>query len=655
MSEKLKDQIYRESLFQSFQGLDTVSALTSMEAGYLRIAKNCNLTEDGAINKRLGCQYVNATPWAGGNFIIGGLNYIALEFDDLILFGADGTNGRLGVLTDPTITDIITGLAASKPSMFQFERLMFFLNGDGAFIYDGTAVSQIGIDPPTVAPTDGGDIAGDLVNTANYIWVYTYYNSNTGAESSPSSSFAVIVNPSGGRRINVTPGDPLTADFIRLYRTTASGAILFLDSEAAIGSTFIDSVIDDLGLGAELEIDNTRLSVWGEPRYGVVSSNRVFVTGFNDNPNRTRFSKIGKSGSMPESYQATGFCDCQSQGGVKDRNIGIGQANDTVIVIKPNSVGSINQLGSLNSDIAVDNVVFEYKEISRAVTALSHWGICNVLNNMVWMGSDNFYLTDGKQAAPIADKISNLLSAIQVNEETIDAYNDQKNQRVYFSCMVDPSALPDEFKAAEGAQLEKWIFEGSYRKFPEFKWTIHTPGSNKITHPGIIPGCFIARGKETYFGIGDTDYTTTGMRGRINRLNDGLGDVLEPDQNRGIFFKARDYPSKFGLDEEPKLWFKDYIHIGSDLNKGYGLRVYSVYDQSEVTEDFLNLRLGGDFAIWNRALWNRGTWGYRKIRYEYSESHRKAVYKQLEFQNFNADEPIKIYGYIKCARPEEFK
>jgi hypothetical protein len=650
MAEKAKDNILRESLFESFQGLDTVSALTNMQPGYLRTAKNCNLTDDGAIDKRQGCQYQNEDQWVGGSIIWGGIHFVSDIADEVVVYGTDGSAGQLGRYTGgSSITNITTSLSYGKPTMLQFGQLLFVFTGSESQIYDGVGMSQIGITPPVVAPTDGGDTAGGLVNTTNYFWVYTYYNSITGAESSPSAPLGVIVTPSGGRIIGVTPGDPTTANFIRLYRTTSNGTILFLETQAGIASTTINSVLPDLGLSTELEIDNTQLDVWGTPRYGTISGNRIFLTGFGDNPNRVRFSKIGKSGAMPESYQATAFADCESLGGLKDKNIGIGQANDTIIILKPNSVGALNQLGTINTDIAVDNVVYEYTEISRAVTGLSHWGICNVYTNMVWMGSDNFYMTDGKQAIPIGDTIANLISSIVFEEDSVDAYNDLTNKRVYFSALVKNPAIDDVELA-----IERWIFVGTYRKFPEFKWTVYTPGTNRETHPGIAPACFIAYGKDTYFGSGGANYITSSSSGRIVKMNEGYADVLEPESILGIYFQVRDYPSKFNLDEEPKLWFKDFIHLGTNISLAYSIKLYSIYDLSDTLEDPYTLKLNEEFGRFDISNWNQALWAYNRVRYEYS-THKKAVYKQIEFQNYKPNEPIRIYGYIKCARPENFK
>lgn len=645
MSLKVKDDIYRESLFDSFKGLDTTSSITNMQPGYLRIADNCDIAETGALTKRKGyTDTLTVADWLTNDIRFGIEYFLNPTTSQIVVFGEDGATGTLGVATT-SVANIIAALSVNRPSIVQFQALLFYFNGVSCFLYNGTTTRQIGITAPAVAPTDGGNIAGGAVVGANYIWAQTYYNSVTGAESSPSPlSASIVMGAGGGRTINITPGVATTADTIRVYRTTANGPILFLEGSVGIASVAFNSVAADAALTLEIELDNTRITTWGQPRYAVVSQNRIFATRFAaaggtvDTPNRVRFSKIGQSGAMPESWQAIAFADCESSGGLKDINIGLGQANEVPIVMKKNSIGRLDQVGSISSEIGVDNVIFEYKEISRSVTTVSHWAQCNVLGNMVWLGKDNIYMTDGQQAIPIADLIVQDIKGFNYNfPEKLSGHNDIVNKRVYFTVTTD--AITGEANK---------VLVGSYRKFPEFNWTIYTAGVNPLIHPGITAGCFFDvlgadANNQVYFGnnIGN---------GALYKMNTG-----DNDDGDGIYFRARDYPSSFGLDEETKLFFKDIVH--AEGNGGnYNLQIFSVYDLNDLPTDpvLLNLYAPGalwDFAIWDSALWADETF---KVRHPYSK-HRKATYEQLEFRNTNADEPITIFGYIKAARPQEFK
>ena len=641
MGLNLKDQIYRESFLESFKGLDTVSSITNMELGYLRKADNCDITEVGALVKRNG--YVSILSALGvwtGRSVRFGINYkVSPTVTRKVVWGENTLNGELGYITGSAITVISSALSTNRPSIIQFDTLLFYFNGVSCFLYDGTTTRQIGITEPIAAPTFNANIAGSLVNGATYLFAYTYYNSVTGAESSPSPISAPIVPTTGGIRLNITAGVATTADTILVYRTTANGPILFLDGSTTIASTTYDSTVLDGDLGPELELDNTRITTFGQPRYALASQNRVFLTGIPDNPNRVHFSKIGINGPMPESYMATSFIDCLSAGGVNDVNLGIGQANDVPIILKPYSIGRLDQLGSTGAENGVDSVIFEYREVSRATTAVSHWAQCNVYNNLVWLGSDNIYMTDGTQIIPIGDRITDKIKRLDFTKfNNFSGHNDRQNKRIYFAC--------DIFNLGS-ITTTKIVIVGSYRKFPEFHWTIYTPGRNSVTYPGIQAGCFFdldGTSNNTLVNFGNSTYD-----GDIFQMNTG-----DNDADKGIYFDVVDYPTKMGLDEEPKLFFKDIIFARGN-GGNYNLNVYGIYDLSDAPTDLAELSLLNDGAVWDISRWDIDVWAENTVRRLPYSMHRKVTYKQLNFVQSGADQPVTIFGYIKTARPEEFK
>lgn len=638
MGMHFKDRIYRDQLFTSFKGLDTASAITNMEPGYLRIARNVDITEEGAVTTRKGTTGLLDFTWAAGYSITAGLEYFnTTSLSRIMLFANDGLNGFFGNYNGSGVTLIASGLSTNRPSMVQINGLLFFFNGVNCFLYAISPLRQIGITPPVAAPTDNANIAGGLVIGASYIWAYTYYNSTTGAESSPSPvSSSIIIGAGGGRRINVTPGTATTANQIRVYRTTANGAILFLDGTTAITSTTYDSTVVDAGLGDELEIDNTLVTTYGQPKYAIVTQNRVAVTGFSANPNRVHFSKIGKSGPMPESFQVNAFADCISTGGLGDINIGLAQSNDVCIVLKQNSLGRIDQVGSINSEIGVDNVIFEYREISRAFSCVSHWATTNVYNNLVFLAKDNIYITDGKDVTPIASRIRDYFKTIANldNPDLFSAENDTVNKRIIFAIK-------------KGSLYEQLV--GSYVKYPEFYWTIYSPGEPVADYPGINSLCLFSRQLS-----GQKEILAGTIDGQVLRLGQGLRDYLDATGTAPIDWAFRDYPTDFQIPEENKLFFKDFIHVRPERDDRYNINVGSVYDLSNQVENEFSIPLNTEGAIWDVSLWDVGVFQNPDIRRYYSK-HRKALYCQLQFYSNVFDTPATIYGYIKAARPQEFK
>ena len=254
-------------------------------------------------------------------------------------------------------------------------------------------------------------------------------------------------------------------------------------------------------------------------------------------------------------------------------------------------------------------------------------------NNIVWLGTDNIYMTDGTQIIPIADRIGNIIKSINfLSLINLSAQNDRANKRVYFSVDI---TLPGDI-------IVQYQIVGSYRKFPEFGWTIYKHGRNLITHPGLPVASFYDSEESYYFGNSIYD-------GQIYQMNVG-----DNDNGSGIFFNAIDYPTKMGLDEEPKLFFKDIIHAQGD-GGNYNLNVYSIYDLSNQESDpgALSLLAGG--AIWDISLWDVDVWGENVVKRLPYSTHKKATYKQLKYSQINADEPVTIFGYTKVARPQEFK
>jgi hypothetical protein len=317
------------------------------------------------------------------------------------------------------MVDILTGLAGTvRPSFVQLNRLIGFFNGtDEPVIYDGAATRQMGITAPTAAPSLSQTTGGSLTVLGSYVFAYTYYNSQTGAESSP-SPLATIVLTGANNKVNltVTAGSSGTADTIRIYRTTANGNELFLEATETIAATTHASIIADAGLSSiGLEYDNSRITDFVptlnsvEAQYPAVAQNRVFLK---TDRNTIRHSKIGQSGPMFESFEASAVAYCKGKFGDRDDVIGQGVAGDTPIVVKERSIGRLDAVG-VNPELSpFDQVRYQYVEISSTVGGVSHWAGCSVYDEYVFLGRDNVYATNGQSIRPIGDRVSCLSSCL---------------------------------------------------------------------------------------------------------------------------------------------------------------------------------------------------------------------------------------------------
>ena len=636
-------------MYNTFKGLDTSSPKTAMDPDTLRTADNCHVALSGGLVKRSGYSNILSSSVWTGRSIRGGIEYQKdSSTAENLVFGhtSSATSGALGRATTSVATTIATGLDNQRPSMLQFGKLLFYFNGTDDFIYDGTSTRQIGITASSSAPTGASNTNGSLTPTAVYKAVYTYYNSVTGAESSPSplsAGVTVAADPNDGITWTVLAGDSTTADTIRLYTTVANGAVLFLDNTAAISATTITSTQGDAGRITPLELDNTRLNTWGKVKYATVLNGRIGVTGFpSPSENRFRVSKVGLSGAMPESYEATSFTDCVSNKGFNDANVGVGTAGEDWIILKKDSVGRVEEDSTyiekgITTDLGEDNVLLTYKEISRGVTSVSHWAQANVYGNLVWLGRDNIYMTDGKQVVPIADRIADDIKAFNwLSPEKLSGHNDLRNRRVMFTAMSSTSVTEPDY-----------VLVGSYKDFPNFYWTLYRPGSNTSTHPGILAGCFVdyrtsPNNYEVHFG-------NNNLNGKLYKMNTGTAD-----DSLGIYFRVIDAPTSFGYPEEKKLFVKDKLFLDT-TSATTTLAVGSIFDLSDSVEDSETIDTGLSGDYWDVGLWDVAYWADEGPIQPDHSVHRKAYFKQLYLLDTSADAQITVKGWTRVARPQEFK
>lgn len=627
-----KDGTIRFTFQGPFRGLDTTSNIASVLPSYLVTADNLNILESGAASKREGYTSALTTDWGTRKIRKGyEFKYSSAGTNAICLYGhtAAGSSGIFGRVNGSGGVDTVKSSLSetARPSLVQFKDLLFFYNGVDDFVYDGTNTRQIGITPPASAPALASNVNGSLTATATYYFAYTYYNSVTGAESSPSplSSIVVAADPNDGVTATVVAGDAATADTIRLYRTIANQPVLYLDTTAAIGSTSIQSTQADAGLGIELELDNTRLATYGQFKYAEVIGSRVAVTGDVDIPSRVHFSAIGQEGPKPESFRATHFVDCESSKGRRDANVGIRAANEFPVVLKKESVGRIEQVGANDVSRADDPVIFQYKELSSAVTSVSHFAACNVYGELIWMGKDNVYGTDATQVRPVADSIASTIQSFNFDDaDELTGYNDKTNRRVIFTVKSDSTKTEPD-----------WAVVGSYVNYPEFYWTIYKGYSFGDIFD--IPS------------LGRIYAGNLADNGKVYRLNVG-----DNDDTAAIEWKFVTGPMHFGLPEEEKLYTLDLVDaVGSGSNYNLSARSIYNYSGSEVESGLLNMSQG--VAQWDQVNWDEFDWASVTPGTLRHFCHTKAFAKQLVLENNNADEPVTIYGYSIIARPTSFK
>lgn len=614
------------------EGVDDTSNIASQDTiNTLSIADNVNLVDDSLATKRNGYTPVHSA-WSTRRIRQG------FEFKNqdatksILVYGEDsavtGTSGVLAKLNGASTPTVIASSLKDgvKPVILQFRSLGFIFNGDRNIIYTGTGIRDMGIPAPLSAPAFVSFIAGDKNTEGSYTVAYTYYNSTTGAESSPSDfSDTIITGTTAGQtgfRMSVNPGDPTLADRIRGYVTVSGSQDLFFEKDVPINSTFIDFTLPDTQTGDELELDNTPLL--SPAAFGVVNDNRIFVGGFATNPNRIQYSKIGRTGAMPESFQVEDFVDCNINDG--DKIIGMGVIGTVVIVIKERSVGKLIRISATGLGLERGgSQKYIYEEISKNTTALSHHLILVQDNLCVWLGRDDIYATDGTQIIRLGRRIRNTIRRMNNSLSwKFSAINDTQNQQLIFSVCRGGEVEPD------------FQFVGHYRNAPKIAFTYYRPGPNKSTHPGITAASFfqvtVNSEPAIYFG-------SSAAEGLTHQLGVGTSD-----NGKDIYFQvASRWESIRNLEKQGT--FHSYYFFATGTGVAPNNTILASFEKDSLGGVSVKSRLfqlSISSSNWSVPNWSQFLWGSLALSPLRFFPQKKAYFGRCVFSNYYKDQPIAI-------------
>jgi len=636
-----------------FLGMNTSDDPTTLPEGYLTIAYNANLTTTGGIQKRKGyARYFNSGVTWAGKTITAGIEYVINSTSSqIVLFGTDGT-GSGGVLAKALttgMTNIATSLSGTvRPSLVQVNGLLFAFNGTNSQIqlYNGTATRQMGITLPSTAPTGVSNVNGSLTSGAKYVAAYTYYNSITGAESSPSpvsTSVTVSADPNDGITWTVVAGSATTADTIRLYRSVNGGNVLFLDNTASITATTITSTQVDAGLGVQISFENNRITDLGTPRYAATVSNRLFLS---TDSNEIRFSRINTEGfSMPESFATSALVETIGSTGTGDTIIGLTTAQNRVIVIKERSLGVLDQVAGPIIDSAEDSSRFIYREIATNLDLIGHFAAASANEFAFILGKTNVYLTDGSRLTSCANSIKPTIKNLgfsATNSAKVSAITYDQRKQVMFSCM-----------GSNAISKVTFILKGDYSLLnpgsPDFgvRWTMDTEGINTTTHPGMdVRSYVLVENSSTslmdlYFG------------GVTELYKADVGDI---DNSSGIYFKIIDRPRSFN-----NPFFKKLLKTATVYARGnagdYDLSLGIIYDLSQIENSLATMDLDQNGETFGSSFIIIGTYVFptSSAIFYTTNMHNKAIYGQLTFSNTNADQPVDLFNWSLSAGTKRFR
>lgn len=587
------------------KGLDTAAPINLMQQGFVREAINVNLGTTGGYIKRDGYTE-QPLVWPPGfeDYIIRSLYQyrnpeLIIQPVRTILFGTKLSGSVFGYINefpiisghnqdqqpefrpfkyyrdngDGTFTEEPLTLSSSYRSSFaQIGGSLYYFDGSGfdqtPFVYEGNSndfVRPLGIPAPTAVPQAQLQTGGTL-EVGQYLYSYTYVfvdsSGNEIAESSPAGISATVTTTTAQKSAKITmkafPGYSLRSAndlshltvYIKLYRTVVNGSILFLvksDINAAptIGTDteYTDNTPDASLIAEQIQLDNSRLIdflKYDEARFPVVARNRILV--FHPQANKGRFSKLGPNGPLPESFPVQNEFSVEGKFGSSDSVVGAGQIRGVPIVFKERSVGRLEEIGIPDVGNNEDSVVFIYREISDVIGAASHFAQTQVFEELVFLGRENIYATNGEQIRPIATQIQDIIKRIDFSgskPSQFSAVNDTKNRRIYIQV----------YKQVGATNLDLTLV-GDYQQYPNFRWTTYEGKPADTEIPGIVASAFFQ--SEATLGAGG-----------------GLDIYFADGVNPGKYYKIDDSQSDNGKDINMKLVTRPYMFSQPMLTKLY--------------------------------------------------------------------------------------
>lgn len=356
--------------------------------------------KDEAIRRRFGTSRLSGIAYAGK--LTGCAAYLPNGENYQLMVGLEDGIGWLDgneVVSLPTTTDAIAA-ADDLWIMKQYKNTMYCLRADIGEIYrtDGEQVNEAGIAAPTVAAAATEGAAGALA-AGDYEFVYTHYNSVSGAESDPSPSASVTIAAS--KKINYTAiavsSNP-QVDARKVYRSLVNQTgewfhvFTILDNET---TTYTGDNVElaDMGLPAE--------TVNGQPPLNSktfeIHQERMWTT----NGLLLYFSEIG----LPESFAGTSSLNVKSDDGYLIKSIV--SFGDILLVLKQSGIYYLS--GSDEQSFSVRILHANHGCVAGHSAAVAE-------GFAFWFGGDNFYLTDGNRVnalgtTEVRDLIKDISSA----------------------------------------------------------------------------------------------------------------------------------------------------------------------------------------------------------------------------------------------------
>jgi hypothetical protein len=385
--------------------------------------------ERAIIEKRPGLLTMNPTPITGGGAVIGQFEFARLAAGVFTRYDLKVSNtGRIDRMdTSGSLTNVSTTLTAGNyfPDFAVANNLLFLVNGQDRVKYDGTSITNFGIDPPVSAPTIADSGGAGLHAGGNYDAFVTFGNSSTGHESSagPTSGTVAVA---ASRTINWS-AIPVSADaqvdrrFLYLRRQNTQGNNFYLAA----------TLNDNVTTSTSTSVVETTLTVIGPDqdsndrppsgvKFAAVYKSRVFLA-------NEAGDLFWSRPDEPEAFDP----DNSEPVNVEDGQAvtGLFSTEEALLIFKTSSIHV------LTGD---DEQTFQIDVLDPTVGCVSHRTICAAEKQLWWYSNYGpaFMVGVGGPNLIARGKFDPTVSPTTLNFATLSeacAKVDETEQRVYFA------------------------------------------------------------------------------------------------------------------------------------------------------------------------------------------------------------------------------
>ncbi len=279
------------------------------------------------------------------------------------------------------------------------------------------------------------DAGVGAIEAGNVYGYYTFYNTNTGAESNPSPVSALLAHAANQviQWTSVDVSTDIQVNARRLYRTTPGAApnapALFVGQiNNNTATTFTENVTIAAMGDPMMTVENGLPPVLGEIME--LHLERLFISDGTD----IFFSEFG----LPESFDPTNVISIRPDDGHEMR--ALHSFSDKLIAGKTNQVYGITGTGAEDFDVGV---------ITEDYGCYSHHSMKSAGGSLFWFAGNTFCRSSGAGAVSIADiKLKNRLSRISdTKKQYVVATVDPTRDLYIVSIPLDGSGNNNEFLA----------------------------------------------------------------------------------------------------------------------------------------------------------------------------------------------------------------